>query len=322
MVSSYVASIFFLGSVSASANGLMYECDSEKLASEDVCIFVATAVNDIGGAHAHNINYTVAASGFRKVQDRNGLDLNVTPQPWTNGDKLAASTTALTGDLLGYAKAFEMMAPLRDAMMYDPMSLDDVELWNKLTRPFVDCHIKEENVQFVNDKGEEKTAYGVDGVYEKLLQAGGVDTHHYILQFLEEGAIDLVCLMTSLSMDRCDEIRATNGLIDSLTSDCMEAAYTDLFAEHADADSSDTSDPLLDDLIADGDVPMEDVIAVDDDLIEIAADAPTELPAPAQPAQPAQPAGPPAGNPPSPPTSNQGQMMPPQQGGRGGRRRL
>lgn len=41
--------------------------------------------------------------------------------------------------------------------------------------------------------------------------------HNQILQFLEEGAIDLVCLTTDLVMERCDYIR---GIMDAEGKKC------------------------------------------------------------------------------------------------------
>merc|ERR1712025_381107 len=104
---------------------------------------------------------------------------------------LIKSDSEVTGSTLGYTNAFELVAPLRDYMMYDPKSLrDSADLWKKYTQAFTDCSVKLSDTQ-----GDHGTAYGTDAVYEYLKNPNGKDIHHYVLQYLEEGAIDLVCVM-------------------------------------------------------------------------------------------------------------------------------
>merc|ERR550514_727715 len=106
-------------------------------------------------------------------------------------------------------------------MMYSPNTIAaDPALWAKLTRAFADCNVKAHDEDFTKPDGSPGTAYSIESVYAAL-KSTTTDIHHFVLQFLEEGAIDLVCLMTPLSMDRCDTIRATNGV--SCTSTCMSA---------------------------------------------------------------------------------------------------
>jgi len=205
-----------------SDNGKKFECDVTKLASENLCYFVATADNDIGGAYPHDIDPCIADDGYRKVVDSSGSDLVLSPKPWQTGDTLEASDSEVTGDLLLYSKAFEMLAPLRDAMMYEPEVLkDDPTEWAFLTRALKDCGLKENDEQ-----GSHGIALSRDNVYEKLKYTT-TDSHHNILQFIEEGSIDLVCAMTSSSsltdFERCKTVR------ESATYDptCWEAAYAD-----------------------------------------------------------------------------------------------
>merc|ERR1712228_401947 len=110
--------------------------------------------------------------------------------------------------------------------------------WARLTKAFVDCQIKAHDETFAKPDGSEGTAYSVDNVYELLKNPDGQDIHHSILQFLEEGAIDLVCLMTSLSMDRCDQIRSTNNI--SSTSTCWETSYVDMYGNYTVADTGES----------------------------------------------------------------------------------
>ena len=54
-------------------------------------------------------------------------------------------------------------------------------------------------------------AFSTDQVYEFMTNPNGQDIHHFILQYLEEGTIDLVCLSTDLVMEHCDVTRAAAG---------------------------------------------------------------------------------------------------------------
>jgi len=211
-----------------SDNGKKFECDAAKLSSDHMCYFVATADNDIGGAHPHDINQCIADDGYRQVVDSSSTGLQLTPKPWQTGDDLAASTSEVTGDLLLYSKAFEMLAPLRDAMMYAPETLrDDRTLWDFLTQPLADCKLKENDEQ-----GNHGVALSRENVYLKLSYTT-TDSHHNILQFLEEGSIDLVCAMTSdaslTDFERCKTVRGSA----SYKSNCWEAAYADFRAKQS-----------------------------------------------------------------------------------------
>merc|ERR1712008_385925 len=180
----------------------------------------------------------VAEDGKRKVVNSTGDDLTVSPKPWQNGDQLVVSENELTGDLLLYSKAFEMMAPLRDLMMYYPQVLDDA-MWDFFTRLLKDCSLKEEDEQ-----GDHGVALSRANVYTTLKYTTS-DSHHYILQFLEEVSIDLVCAMTSndslTSFSRCKTVREK----DSYDQNCWTAAYADfrLQVEEACGESSSTTAP-------------------------------------------------------------------------------
>jgi len=205
-------------------------CDTSKLSSENLCYFAASSTNT-AGASPHNIDRAVAADGRRQVADVTGSPLPVTPKPWTQGDALYVATGDLSADLIAYSQAFELVAPLRDVMMYAPALISsNAAEWARLTKVFVDCQIKAHDETFAKPDGSEGTAYSVDNVYELLKDPDGQDIHHSVLQFLEEGAIDLVCLMTSLSMDRCDQIRATNNVVS--TSACWEESYAAMYGAY------------------------------------------------------------------------------------------
>merc|ERR1719476_518785 len=74
--------------------------------------------------------------------------------------------------------------------------------------------------------------YSVAGVFELLKAANGVDTHHSILQFLEESAIELVCLaVPELEMDHCDTVRQANA-VSTEPSTCWHQAYAGMYGSN------------------------------------------------------------------------------------------
>lgn len=241
----------------ASENGKYYTC---LPLTNDLCVFQKTsdAPSDWGTLSENTVDRSGAAY-YRHLTDSAGTELKAAPKPWTQGDKEATTTTKQSGSDWNWVLAAELGFPLRNAVMYGPAALTtagDTE-WAKLTRAFKDCHIKEaDETHDVN--GNTMTVYGRDSIW-KILKApksnsvftgmgpssGTGAVHNQLLQFLEEGCIDLVCLMTTsssvLGMDRCKDIRAKWGLSDTQMSDCWQAAYKDMYGADAVTDSTFTN---------------------------------------------------------------------------------
>ena len=74
---------------------------------------------------------------------------------------------AFVGDEWTYALIFELVAPLRNKMMYHPGDLNAIE-WAKYTKAFVDCKVKDED-----EAGDHGTAYSVDNVYSIMKNPAG-----------------------------------------------------------------------------------------------------------------------------------------------------
>ena len=220
--------------VFASDNGKYYICDTEKLAADNECIFVLNGDQpaDWVAQEEHNINREVGADYYRGVQGYAGSMLSVSPKPWANGDKLVASTTKIEGDeWSGYALIFELMAPLRDMMMYHPSMLDDAT-WALWTRALTDCNAK--TVDYVEERGGAQLS--TSQVYEVMKNPNYKDIHHNILQYLEEGAIDLVCLATDLEMTHCDATREVSGYVADRCN-CWFDAYEAIYGVCPDVDT-------------------------------------------------------------------------------------
>jgi len=131
--------------------------------------------------------------------------------------------------MLKYTTMFELIAPLRDTMMFDLEKLiDNEEEWWKLTKGMTDCNVKTE------DEGQ---AGSINTVYGAMTLHGNSDiSKQIILQFLEEGAIDMVCLVTSLDHERCDVIRAKNNLKKGEYSNCYKPAYEAIYGVFEETD--------------------------------------------------------------------------------------
>ena len=138
--------LFFalIASTFASDNGKYYKCDETTLAADNKCIFTLTGdqPDDWVPIEKHDVDISVGADFYRGVQSYTGTMLSVSPKPWVNGDKLVGSSTKIEGDdWSGYALIFELMAPLRDMMMYEPDKLDQTT-WDKYTKALTDCNAK------------------------------------------------------------------------------------------------------------------------------------------------------------------------------------
>ena len=202
--------------VSASENGGYYKCDEAILESDNKCIFTLTEDPVTGDLTVpedwvqepvlHAVDRTVGDDYYRGVQSYTGAMLSVSPKPWVNGDKLVStSPDMITGDLWSYALIFELMAPLRDMLMYNPDALNETT-WSTWTKALTDCKAKTEDYV---DRSGGGTPYSTNQVYAFVKNPDYTDIHHYILQYLEEGTMDLVCLSTDVEMEHCDVIRAT-----------------------------------------------------------------------------------------------------------------
>lgn len=231
MIKFLLVASLFSGTARASDNGGYYTCDATTLASDNKCVFALTGTQPTDWIQTpvkHDLDRTVGADFFRGVQGYAGDMLSVSPKPWVNGDVLVGSDAALTGDVWIYALIFELMAPLRDMMMYEPDLLTE-DVWNAYTKALTDCMSKTEDYVASRSGG---TPYSTGEVYAFLKDPQYKDIHHYILQYLEEGAMDLVCLSTpDLVMDHCDTIRATAGA-DAAVGDrcnCWFDAYAALY---------------------------------------------------------------------------------------------
>ena len=215
----------------ASENGKYYVCNPEALASNNQCIFALSGdePDDWVPLEEHDIDRDVGEDFYRGIQKYDGSKiLGTSPLPWANGDRLVATDEKISGDdWSGYTLIFELMAPLRDMIMYRPNALiQNEETWNMWTRAMTDCNVK--TVDFVESRAGGKQL-STSQIYELIKDPQYTDIHHNLLQYLEEGSIDLVCLSTDLVMDHCDGTRETSGAESGDHCNCWFDAYQAIY---------------------------------------------------------------------------------------------
>ena len=297
----------------ASENGRYYICDTAKLASENQCIFALSGnqPDTWTSLEEHNIDRGVGPEFSRGIKNKDATTmLGKSPKPWTNGDRLVASDEPITQDNWSYTLIFELMAPLRDMAMYRPGDLDEAT-WNMYTKAMTDCNVK--TVDYISSRaGGMQLSTGQ--VYEYIKNPNNQDIHHYVLQYLEEGSIDLVCLSTDLEMDHCDGTRDASGAAFGDHCNCWFDAYYEIYGECPVVDTtfkhcSKTAAPT----VCGDDSPNEpNPPEPTEQPTEAPTEEPTEEPNPPAPTDEPNPPAPP--NPPSPPKPQPRPPKPPRRG--------
>jgi len=228
--------------LASSDNGKNYECNTTALAEANKCIFIAAGDALTSGTVMVKsvVDRTVGDVNGRKVVDATGAQLRLGMRPWENEVGEAAATAGSVTDAEWmYLLSYELLVPLRNAMMFEPDTVTgDVAHWHALTKVFNDCHIKQTTTEYSPfDK------YSVADIYEILKDPNsyysgkGPSLSNPILQFLEEGSADLWCAMTGVNIDddHCLQVWADNGVEEGTISNCWEAAYDGLYGPGAAA---------------------------------------------------------------------------------------
>ncbi len=211
--------------------GDKHKCDETELSTNKICKF--TSLDGSVTMVPHKIDINIGSPNYVAVANKDGTRLKLGMKPWENGVKLIKSTDKIEGDEWMYVLAFELLAPLRDAVMYDPAKLKVKTEWEKLTKVYTDCRIKTKSID-LNAKGPNRR-YGTDDIYKVITDTasvvGPLSVHTFILQWIEEGSADLYCLITTknISDKHCPQIAALNGISTSDVSNCWENAYKGLY---------------------------------------------------------------------------------------------
>merc|ERR1719361_1982585 len=228
-----------LGLVAGSANGLLYQCKSTLHNGNNYCVFTAAgdALEQGEEMKESIVERGVGDVNRRMVVNKEGNQLLLAMTPWGNGVAEKASQSSIEGNEWLYLLSYELLVPLRNALMFQPWTVaESIEEWNKVSRVFNDCHIK----QGTSSKAGTET---VSSVYDMIKSSPTI--HHPILQFLEEGSADLWCAMTGkmLSDSHCPAVWESNGMQEGDRSDCWREAYDGLYGAGA-ADAMLVNTPL------------------------------------------------------------------------------
>jgi len=238
-----------------STNGKLYVCDGQTTteAAGTYCVFAIDesecstddSLDCLTAPLEGNslVDITQQGLGGAMVAGSNGMQMGVSPRPWTEGDQLVTAPSAVSGDDWANALAFSMVAPLRNKMMMTPWEVYPQDQWELYTNAFTDCMIK-----LVDGEANDLSSTNVHAQLNQATDGGPV---HTPLQYLEEAAIDLVCLMTDLDMsgsrrllsdDRCAAIREVWGIQSGTRCDCWTDAYVAMFGSEPEVEQGFFSD--------------------------------------------------------------------------------
>ena len=212
--------------------------------------------------------------------------LTPSPLPLTNGDCVVTVDTALSGTQLGWATVMVYGLALRNKLMFHPEELQVAAEFDKWTRPLADCAIKvgdvfssttEDHQQRQRRRRRRRRLSGggtanlntaavremvengvcsTDSCAEDSSTCGGngPGASNYVLQYLEEGVVDLACLLDpSLSVnepDRCAAVRSRLQQASAASTtvdmpDCWVAGWEALFGVTAPTALTSTLDAYV-----------------------------------------------------------------------------
>lgn len=247
-----LALLLFVGRLalaSCSANGENYQCDATILNDDNLCVFVAAGDAAANGEvmAASVVNRAVGGINSRMVVDKSDNQLMLGMRPWENGVKEAAATAgSITDGEWLYLLSYEILTPMRNAMMFEPSSVtQDAVQWAKLTKVMVDCQIKTTTVS--GTPFDKYSTADILGVLQNPNQFAnpGPSPHNPILQYIEEASADLWCAMTGVNInsDHCEPVWTALGTAEGNPSNCWEAAYDGLYGTGAAAEATGAGQP-------------------------------------------------------------------------------
>jgi len=164
-----------------------YACE---ISDEGYCVFTGSP---------HRLDPDATSLGRQHVVDIDGAAVRPGGRPFQDGYTLAATDEAvIDNDALAYVEVFKVMAPIRDALMYD-IAHTRPEAWAELTTTLRDAGIKLES-EALDSPIPPKRSYGIDDVYALARNPEGADIHHPVMKFLEESELELKCQWMEMSL--------------------------------------------------------------------------------------------------------------------------
>lgn len=146
------------------------------------------------------------------VTDQDGKQVKVQGKPFQDGYKLTRTEMEITdSNEKGYIEVFKIMAPIRDALMYNIETLQEAG-FTTLTSELTKLNIKTES-QNLDSKIPKDKIYGTNDIFNLAKKPNGKDIHHEVMKYLEEAELELKCHKTTSDLtnpegiDPCKEIR-------------------------------------------------------------------------------------------------------------------
>lgn len=153
----------------------------------------------------HALDTSATREGFEQVQDANGAAVKPMGKPIQDGYVLGVTSWHVTDpDELAYVKVFKVMAPVRDAMMYDIAALDSAR-WRALTRTLTDNGVKTESKNLETGGGCGGPSNPREMEYSTVLLEA--DLHGLRLDRAKEPAHRRVCLCHRVRKTECKTSR-------------------------------------------------------------------------------------------------------------------
>lgn len=164
-----------------------YACN---INNQGYCIFTGTP---------HNLDPSATTFGFEVIVDADGTIINPQGKPFQDGYTLTSALEQITDpDYLAYVEVFKIMAPIRDALMYDIDALDE-ETWATVSRPLKENGIKLES-KHLDSTDRRAWEYGIDDIYHLAKSPNDKDIHHEVMKFLEESELALKCQWLTIDL--------------------------------------------------------------------------------------------------------------------------
>lgn len=164
-----------------------YACE---ISADGYCIFTGSP---------HRLDLDATRTGPERVLDIDGAAVRPGGRPFQDGYTLAAADAPVVDDdALAYVEVFKVMAPIRDALMYDIATTSPGD-WAELTTTLRDAGIKLHSEALDSPIPPERS-YGIDDVYALARSPEGADIHHPVMKFLEEAELALKCQWLEMSL--------------------------------------------------------------------------------------------------------------------------
>jgi hypothetical protein len=161
-------------------------------------------------------------------------------KPWTQGVRESRDGGhGIHGAKWNYVLIFELFAPLRNKLMFEPEEIWLALEWEKYSRAVTDCHIdpigdiRPNSTDIIWSTANIRTITmntKANSIYTGS-PAGTGNVHADILHWLDAVQQDFVCLATDVVDAACADIRAKWRLAPGEYSDCWVAGYTGIYGE-------------------------------------------------------------------------------------------